>query len=315
MNKYQKITAAGVKNQIIAVLEADAALPVLNEIGMRALSDSPSETYGWLGQVPQMREWLGPRLIKELRESSYTLINRKFEASMSVASDDMRDDKTGSLQRRIQELAQRPNSHWIKLISELLTGYASYKCYDGKAFFATNHSEGDSGTIANLATSSNITTLDVTTAAAPTASEMIEIVLGAIAYFKTFKDDQGEPINENAKGFHFMAGTQPIYQALYKAINQKIVAGVVDNALSYGGFNLTCSMNPRLSALTTVVFGFRTDAPVKPFILQEREGIEIQTRDESSGYYTMNDACFFGLKARRAAGYGMYQYALHMTMS
>ena len=35
-------------------------------------STSKSTTYGWLGQYPQLREWVGPRVMKSMKEHGYT---------------------------------------------------------------------------------------------------------------------------------------------------------------------------------------------------------------------------------------------------
>ncbi|MCE5224321.1 MAG: Mu-like prophage major head subunit gpT family protein [Porphyromonadaceae bacterium] len=283
-------------------------------------SNSASERYAWLGQVPQMREWLGPRLAKELSEYDYTIINRKFESTLKVAIDDLNRDKTGQLQKRIAELAGRSNSHWAKLITELIASGTSSLCYDGKAFFANNHTEGDSGTQINLLTASQVPSLNVGTATAPTPAEMSSAIFDIIGYAMGYKDDQGEPLNEGAASWIVMAGNPTIYGAAAKAIaSEMVVSGgaATDNILKNVGLNIQTVFNSRLVAAdwTDKFVVFRADAPITPFIRQVEKSVQVQALAEGSDYEFNEDAHLYGLKAKRAAGYGLWQYAMHATLS
>ena len=55
-----------------------------SEIAMTVPSASRDETYGWLGSFPAMREWLGPRQIKNLTANGFTIQNRKFESTLEI---------------------------------------------------------------------------------------------------------------------------------------------------------------------------------------------------------------------------------------
>lgn len=112
-------------------------------------SDQSSETYVWLGQSPQMREWIGGRNAKGFAENKITIENKHFEATVEFLRKDVRRDKTGQVKVRINDLADRTNSHWNKLVSALILNGASTACYDNQYFFDTDHSEGDSGTQSN----------------------------------------------------------------------------------------------------------------------------------------------------------------------
>ena len=41
------------------------------------VSSSKTNTYDWLGKFPQMREWVGQRVVKDMTESSYQITNKK----------------------------------------------------------------------------------------------------------------------------------------------------------------------------------------------------------------------------------------------
>jgi len=168
-----------------ARLEQMTGLSWMDGISTLFPSDQGSEEYAWLGQVPAMREWLGGRHAKGFRENGITVINKHFEASVDILTKWVRRDKTGQINARLAELAQRTLSHWASLLSTLITngtGSASGLCYDGQYYFDDDHSEGDSGTQKNLITATEVTALNVGTAAAPTAGEAISAILGVIAY-------------------------------------------------------------------------------------------------------------------------------------
>jgi phage major head subunit gpT-like protein len=282
-------------------------------------SDQPSETYKWLGMVPAMREWIGGRQAKGFRDNGITIENKKFEATLELPVDWLRRDKTGQINVRIAELAQRAISHWAALLSTLIangTGATSGLCYDGQYFFDSDHSEGNSGTQKNLLTSSEVSSLDIGTATKPTATEAIDAILGVIAYMLAYKDDQGEPMNSEAKQFLVM--TSPVLWApLTKAIFGSTDAAAASNVireLEKDGFQVALAANPRLS-YTTQFTVWRTDAPAKALIRQEEEPITMAAKAEGSEYEFDNDAHQYGIKAIRNVGFGYWQYAAHATLS
>ncbi len=51
-----------------------------DKVAMTVSSGSRDETYGWLGQFPQLREWTdGDRIVKDLAAHSFTITNRKAD--------------------------------------------------------------------------------------------------------------------------------------------------------------------------------------------------------------------------------------------
>ncbi len=53
-----------------------------DKIAMTVPSSGAEETYGWLGQFPQLREWIGPRVVKNLAAHAFAIRNRKFESTV-----------------------------------------------------------------------------------------------------------------------------------------------------------------------------------------------------------------------------------------
>lgn len=289
-------------------------------ISMLFDSDQESETYKWLGMAPMMREWVGGRNAKGFRENGITIINKSFEATMYVYLKEIRRDKTGQVMIRIAELAKRAGGHWGKLLSTLIsngTGDTNGNCYDGQYFFDSDHSEGDSGTQKNLLTNSEVAKLDVGTASAPTPVEAAKAILGVIGYMLSYKDDEGEPMNADAKSFLVM--TSPVlWQYLAPAVYNPLVNGGETNPLTSvianSGFKIAVVANPYLT-YTTQFVTMITDQKTKPFIRQEEEKIKMSRQAEGSAEEFNNKRHIYGVEADRNVGYGYWQQASHATLS
>ena len=72
------------------------AEPLYMKVATVVTSDSRFNTYGWLGAMPTMREWIGARVIHSIREHGYTITNRTFENTVGVSRDDVEDDTIGT---------------------------------------------------------------------------------------------------------------------------------------------------------------------------------------------------------------------------
>ncbi|WP_281825597.1 Mu-like prophage major head subunit gpT family protein [Jannaschia rubra] len=121
--------------------DAFTAAPVFwDRIAMTIQSGSRDETYGWLGQFPQMREWLGgERVVKALEAHGFTIANRKYEATVGIKREDFADDNLGVYAPVISEMGHRARQHPEELIFKLLSQGTTTVCYDGQNFFDTDH--------------------------------------------------------------------------------------------------------------------------------------------------------------------------------
>lgn len=120
-------------------------------------SSTREENYGWLGQFPQLREWIGDRVVRDLRAHSYKIKNRDFELTISIPRNDVLDDQYGVYAPMLEEMGRTVAVHPDEILFDLLSSGFTEACYDGKAFFALDHivgatEEPDSGTpVGNLA--------------------------------------------------------------------------------------------------------------------------------------------------------------------
>lgn len=102
-------------------------------------SATAMETYGWLGQFPTFREWVGDRVLKNMAAHGYTIRNRKFESSISVPRDAIEDDSVGVYSPMFAEMGRAAKVHPDELVFELLKNGGTELCYDGQPFFDADH--------------------------------------------------------------------------------------------------------------------------------------------------------------------------------
>lgn len=110
-----------------------------DKIAMTMPSGGRDETYGFLGLFPSLREWVGPRVIKRLSASSFTILNRKFESTVEIARDAISDDRYGIFSPMFTEMGLVAKTHPDELIFGLLASGFTVNGYDGVPFFAVNH--------------------------------------------------------------------------------------------------------------------------------------------------------------------------------
>jgi len=140
-------------------LELDAD-PVWKILATIIPSTTTSNTYGWLGAFPQMREWVGDRVIRDISEAAYQIFNQKWESTLGVDRTYIEDDNLGQFRvlarSMADEYARFMNRHLAKLILE---GFINL-CYDGQPFFSDSHPvfQDTDGTGAAMAVSNIIGT-------------------------------------------------------------------------------------------------------------------------------------------------------------
>jgi phage major head subunit gpT-like protein len=295
-------------------LEQDLGASWVPQVSMKFTSDQESEDYKWLGMAPAMREWIGGRQAKGLRDSGITIANKKYESTMEIPVDWLRRDKTGQILVRIAEQTERANSHWAKLLNQLIIDGEATVCYDGQFFFDTDHSEGDSGA------QDNDIAVDITTTTAPTTGEMETAILKAIQQIIGFKDDQGEPMNESAQKFLIMVPV-PFMSAAAAALGSSIIidastsrSNTILTLSSLAGFQVALAVAPRLT-WTTKFAVFRADGQLSAFIRQEEEDVTVDAIAEGSEEEFKNDRHLYGIKAIRNVGYGYWQKACLVTFT
>jgi phage major head subunit gpT-like protein len=264
-------------------------------------SNEEVEKYRWLGMVPTMRPWGEGRQHKGLAEDGVDITNVHYEASIEVPVSAIRRDKTAQVQTRIRELARRTVTHWNGLVVDVIKNNPT--AYDGHNLISGSH--GVSNTV-----SISVGQTDITSPA-----EAAKVIMGGIQQLLQQEDDQGEPLNEDARSFHVLTPIDPMgYVAT--AISDRGYGTSNANPLEGMGFDISMSASPRFvgSDLPNASDGgglviARTDAEVKPIIRQQEDGTEpeLEAVAEGSEHEYENKSHKYGVDTWRGAGPGFYQ--------
>lgn len=125
--------------------------PLWGKVATLVPSTTGTEDYGWLGDIPGMREWVGDRQIHNLKQHDYSLKNKKFELTVGVPRDKVDDDQYGVYSPMMEMLGQSAGEHPDQLIFALLAAGFATACYDGQYFFDTDHPViGADGAVASV---------------------------------------------------------------------------------------------------------------------------------------------------------------------
>lgn len=113
--------------------------PTWQQIAMEVPSSASIENYGWMKDLPGMREWIGSRVIHNIETVGAQVKNKTFEHTIGVNVDDIIDDKLGIYGTRFAMQGELAARHPDDLVwGQLLAGFAT-KGFDGKNFFSADH--------------------------------------------------------------------------------------------------------------------------------------------------------------------------------
>ena len=303
---------ATVSREMIANLTAgvravfgDSYVPqsnVWSQIATLLPSTLAVETYAWLSELPTMREFIDERVVKELSEFSYSIRNRKFEATIGIAREVLEDEQLGQIRIRVQSMAEAAAAHYDQLLFELIGQGSVALCFDGLPFYSIAHRTGGTAV-------SNLTNT-------PLTSDNLEAALTAM---KRIPLDSGQPMA--VQPTHLLVPPELSFTA------KRILNSTYYPEATGAGQPGNMAMNPLQGALQIVESSRLPTAtewhvldashPVKPFLIQQRIAPEVRALDGSDGYETeasfLRDVYLYGVRSRDNAGYGLWQYAYKST--
>lgn len=290
----------GLRGEFIqAFVGAPTVLPKLATV---APSDKSSETYGWLGDVPAMREFVDERVVGGFTDTSYTITNKTWESTIDIKRSEIEDDQTKKLPVRINDLAARAKQHADELLYTALVNGTTENGYDAYDFFGTAHPIRGKQT----ATQSNLLTGTGTTVAA-----LKEDFKAALAAMKNFKDEHAKPFFPGGIMASGLIAIVPpgIEFEVREALNSTLINNT-SNALQ--GAVGEVLVSPWFSD-TNDWYLLYTAMPVKPLIFQDRVGIEFSQMlwDNETGF--LRETGYFGVRGRYNVGYGLWQCAVKTT--
>ena len=272
-----------------------------------------SEKLDFIGMVPAMREWIGKRSSTKPIEYNYSVVLKKWENTVFLPLDWINNDKTGKVSEASSGLAKRYNQWPAALVAGLINVGESTNAFDGQFFFDTDHVWGKSGTL------SNDLTFNATDHTNPTAYEAAQALVKAVNQFMAFKDDQGEPLNEDMTEVTVLvAGGTALAAALNLAIVNSSIdtgAGVVVNPVKGLSVAIKFIASTRIT-LTDRFVVVNSSPNACPFVFFENKAdYGVTGKGAGSDFEHDADGWEYGIKSNGAAGYGRFTDAVLMTLN
>jgi len=248
---------------------------------------SMTVSYAWLGDVPKMREWVGDRVLKDLKAFGYSITKKDWEATIEVTRDEIEYDQLGLVKPRIEQMGHASQTHYDEMLYAMIE--ANGVCYDGKPFFASDH---DIGGVAF----SNLGDKALSKAA----------VLAARTEMRSLVSDEGKSLKIKPT----LLVVPPELEITAKQIceNEKI-DGVENEARGLLEYLVADDLtDPKAWYLLDV------SKPIKPFIMQKNKPIKFTAMDSMTDENAfMRKSYRYGVDSQDNAGYGLWQCAFKST--
>jgi phage major head subunit gpT-like protein len=295
-------TLSGLQKSFTAIFnEAQAAYPpAWPEYAMRVNSTGAAEDYQLIGDTPEMREWLGDKLIKELLGFHQIVVNKDWEATIRVGRKHIEDDQLGMFHPKIQQLAQEGGIKQDMEVSALRAAGTATLCFDGKNFYAVNHQTGKSGVQSNLLAGNGGDTL---------AHVTTDFKSARLALQK-FKTDAGKPMIRESGKLKLVATISADLEPYFEELANSTLISGSDNVLR-GAFTYRVDRN--LSDTADWYLDY-VGSPLKAFALQVRKDPTFVAMDSpDSPEVFMKGSFLYSVEARFAAALGLWQYSVKIN--
>lgn len=288
----------GARAEFMQALESMGSMGLVSRLATLVKSTAASQTYSWLGEIPQLQEFVTERKIVGMSDTSYTLVNKTYEATVGVRKEDLDDDQIGAFQVRIRQLAESAVAFDDSLISDVIIAGTSALCYDGVSFFNDAHPIRGKQTAAQ----DNIVAQTGTSVAQFQADFQ-----SAVGVMRRFKDEANRPFHRGALNLAVMV--PPELEYIARTALEAPLVGSTSNVYTK---QAEVMVNPYLTdAGDWYLFNIGTVG--RPFLFQEREptSFESQENESESGFFRR--AYYYGVTNRRAAGYMFWQNAVKIA--
>lgn len=290
---------------IVALFDDELSLqgegPLVDAVTMKTRSKAKSVDYHFLHSFDNMREWIGERRIADFGAETFTIPNKKYESSLRVDRVDVESDSLGLYEPQVRNRVQGYFRLRRQLVADLLeNGQASTNTgYDGVPFFSQAH-PNDSG-----ADQSNYETTF------PLTGENFDT---AVQQGQELLNHAGDPMDITYDTIVVGPKLRATARNLFQITNDYVgsnpdAAAVTSNAGSNPYFGVVkVIVDPYITSNDWYLFD--SSKALKALVLQDADDLEMQTLTSiNDEYVIMNDAFFYGTRARFGVGYGFWQLA------
>lgn len=263
------------------------------QIAMTVPSSTRETTYAWMGQIPNMREWIGSREIQSLMTHDYTIKNKNYELTTKIPVNDIEDDLYGVYAPLMSEMGLSAKKHPDALTFDLLGKGFQEKSYDGVAYFSDSHPMG----MDRKKVQSNKGTEKLSAASYAKARQAM----------MTVKGEHGRTLNIVPD----LLVVAPQNEAIAREL---LFADLIAGSSNVNKNTCDLLVVPELTDYASQWYLFCTKRYIKPFVYQEREKPKLTCKNkESDDNVFFDDEVIYGIKARYNVGFGLWQLAYGCT--
>lgn len=263
-------------------------------------SSSEQNIYGWMDFVPQLRQWVGERYVRNVVSRSVTAVNLLFEDTLEVQRTKLEDDQYalyGAWSKMLGRAAKIwPDAQVVNLLTSNPTAY------DGVSFFSGSHPKDPSGEISG--TQSNDLSLALSLANFATALQTGKSYVGRdnapIGVFNYGRPILmvGPALEKTARDIiasNFLSPTASAGAAAASAPSSNVFMGMAE-----------IIVNPFITS-ATAWYLIDTSMPIRPIIWQLRSAPSMVTRfAENDPNVFERDMYQMGVRARGCAVPGLW---------
>lgn len=301
------LTLAGIKTTFDAAYQKAQDNSQWSKVADVLPTTLPVQTYAWLGHSALMQAYVDEAQEQDISQYTYTVTDATWKALERIDRRTIEDDQYGLIMRHATNLANEPMRHWNYLVFTALVNGFSSTCYDGKNFFANNHSEGLSGTQSNtVSTTLNDANLEIAEAA-----------------MMAFVDDKGIPMGITPDTL--VVGPKLARRA-WNLVGQGIVVKPVGSDTAGTGATASTPYGNYFQGRYNVVvspyitnynwFLLDTTRGLKPIFIQSRSDVPISFEtDMLTPDAMLRERFRIAVRGRYQLAYGMWQSAYGSSAS
>ncbi|RTL25092.1 MAG: phage head protein [Rhodocyclaceae bacterium] len=273
----------------------DGIAPWAPQLAVNVPSANKSNMYGWLAKLPTMREWVGDRVLNNLAEYDYEVVNKDYELTIEVDRNDIQDDNLGIHEPKLRMMGEAARKQFDYLLVELLQNGHLRLCYDGQYFFDTDHPvskfDAASGSQQNYWSSGRALSYDnyVATRAA---------MMGYLG-------EDGKPLGVMPDLLVVPPQLEGSARLILQADSLPSTAGTAAQTNVWKG-SARLLVVPELANQATTWYLLSTSRAIKPFVTQTRSAPTSMELTDNSEHAKRTRKYIYGVDMRGAAGYGLW---------
>lgn len=250
------------------------------------------ETYGFLAQLPQMKLFMGPRTLQNLKEYATQITSQDFEVTIPVDRNSILDDRLGLIPSRIADYAESVRKHPDQLLVAALQSGTAANGFDGVPFFSALHPLSGS----NQSNNFTVTPLNSTNYQTVRAAMM------------SYVGEQGVPLNVRP---NLLVVPPALEQTARLIVNADMIsdgAGASITNVLKGTADVYVASE--LANQPTTWYLFATNKSVRGLIYQQTQAPQFYMKSQMTDDNVFFDKqILFGADTREAIGYGPWWLA------